>query len=75
MDALLGATRIHMDELDREIETIRTERLLRAPTPDRQTLPMRATAWIGRGLIALGVALGGDGHRQPARRTRTDVTA
>jgi hypothetical protein len=64
-----------MDELDREIEMIRTERFLRAATPGRPTLPMRASAGIGRALIALGVALGGDGNRQPARRTRTDVTA
>jgi hypothetical protein len=75
MDALLGATQIHIDELDREIESIRTERLLRAAEPKREPIRRRARASLGRGLISLGVALGGETQARVSRTTRTDVHA
>jgi hypothetical protein len=73
MDALLGATKIHIDELDREIETIRTERMLKDASPPRAGLPSRARAGLGRGLIALGVALGGDPAGRPTRTATSDT--
>jgi hypothetical protein len=72
MDGLLGATKIHIDELDREIETIRIERLLKAAAPPRAGLPSRAKAGVGRGLIALGVALVGQPAERPHRTATTD---
>lgn len=73
MDGLLGATKIHTDELDREIETIRTERLLKEAAPPRTGLPSRAKAGLGRGFIALGVALGGDTASRAARAPASDT--
>jgi hypothetical protein len=75
MDTLLGATQIHIDELDREIESIRTERLLRAAGPEREPFRRRARASLGRGLISLGVALGGETQARVARTAGTDVHA
>ena len=60
MDNRFGATRIHMAELDREIEAIRLERLIEATRPDRPSWPRRARAGFGRGLISLGGALVGE---------------
>ena len=60
MDNRFGTTRIHMAELDREIETIRLERLIEAARPDRPSWPRRARAGFGRGLISLGGALVGE---------------
>jgi hypothetical protein len=71
MDALLGATELHIAELDREIESIRTERLLRAATPARPPLQQRARTSVGRRLISLGQALVGDSRARPARTART----
>ena len=51
--------RIRHEELDREIESIRTERLINATSPSRPALPTRARAGLGRGLISLGTALVG----------------
>jgi hypothetical protein len=73
MNGQLDATRLHIEELDREIETIRTERFLQAAAPDRPALPRRAKARIGRGLISLGVALGGEMHGRATGVTRTDA--
>jgi hypothetical protein len=70
MNENFSAAQIHIDELDREIETIRTERLLRATSPTEPSKAQRAKAGVGRGLISLGVALVGDGH---GRQTRTNV--
>ena len=75
MDGLLGATQLHIEELDREIETIRTERLLQAAAPPRPALPQRARAGIGRRLIWLGVALVGEQQRRPARAAGIDGRA
>ena len=50
---------LHRDELDREVEAIQIERLVRSATPVRQGLPTRARAGLGRGLISLGTALVG----------------
>jgi hypothetical protein len=71
MDGLLGATQIHIDELDREIETIRTERMLRGTAASRPSLPRRARAGLGRSLIALGDALVGD-TRRPSQSVHTN---
>jgi len=71
MNDTFDAARLHREELDREIETIRTERLIRAATPDRPGLPSRARAGLGRGLITVGTALLGssDGAARSAPST------
>ena len=51
---------LHRDELDREIDAIRAERLIHAAAPPGSPgLPTRARAGIGRGLISLGTSLVG----------------
>jgi hypothetical protein len=72
METQFSPTQMHIDELDREIETIRTERLLRSASASRPSLAQRARTGVGRGLIALGVALTGESSR---RAVRTDVRA
>jgi hypothetical protein len=64
MSGYPGPTQLHINELDREIEAIRTEQLLSAASPHRRPRTARARAAVGRGLIALGVALVGEtrGH-------------
>lgn len=57
MNDPFDAARMHRAELDREIDIIRTERLIRAASPARQGLATRARSGLGRGLISLGTAL------------------
>jgi hypothetical protein len=59
MNDTFDFARLHQEELDREIEAIQTERLVRSAAPVRQGLPARARASLGRGLISLGTALVG----------------
>jgi len=54
------ATWIHRAELDREIEILRTERLLAAAGPSQHGLVDRARRRTGTALIAAGRALGGE---------------
>jgi hypothetical protein len=54
------ASRIHRVELDREIEILRTERLLSAAGPARHGILDRARRRAGTALIAAGRALGGE---------------
>jgi len=68
MTSYPGPTQLHIDELDREIEAIRTEQLFSAASPHRRPRIARARAAVGRGLIALGVALVGE-TRGNANRT------
>ena len=51
------AARLRREELDRQIESIRTERFLAATTAPSPGLPDRARTTLGRGLISLGTAL------------------
>jgi hypothetical protein len=51
--------RMRQDELDREIESIRAERLMNASGPTQPNVATRARAGLGRRLIALGNALVG----------------
>lgn len=57
MNDTFDFARLHQEELDREIEAIQTERLVRSATLVRPGLPTRARAGLGRGLISLGTAL------------------
>ncbi len=61
-------TRIHRADLDREIESIRTERLLAADAPDHPGLVDRARRKIGNALIAAGRSLVGQDATLGARR-------
>lgn len=54
-----SATTLHRADLDREIESIRTERLLAADRPHRDGIVERARRGTGRILIAAGTALVG----------------
>ncbi len=64
-----GATRIHQADLDREIDSIRTERLLAAATPHHDGIVDRARRVTGRVLIAAGTALvGRDGSAYRVHR-------
>ena len=51
--------RIHQAELDREIDGLRTERILAADRPHRLGLLGRARRRTGRALIAAGHSLAG----------------
>jgi hypothetical protein len=59
MNDNFDAARLHREELDREIDAIRYERLLHAASPDRPGLPSRARAGLGRQFISLGTRLVG----------------
>jgi len=59
MNDTFDSARLHPEELDRQIDSLRTERLIRAASPVRQGLPARARAGLGRGLISLGTSLVG----------------
>lgn len=59
MNDQFDSAQIHREELDREIDAIRTERLIQAAAPARPGLPTRARAGLGRGLISLGTSLVG----------------
>ena len=53
------ATRLHLEQLDREIESIRQEHVLAPSPPPGTRLIARARRGIGSALIAAGVALVG----------------
>jgi len=70
MNDTFDYARLHQVELDREIDAMQIERLVRSATPVRQGLPTRARAGLGRGLISLGIALvGRAGATAPAARS------
>jgi hypothetical protein len=70
MNDTFDYARLHQVELDREIDALQIERLVRSATPVRQGLPTRARAGLGRGLISLGIALvGRAGAAAPAARS------
>lgn len=62
---------LHKEELDREIESIRTERLLRSASPPAPGLPSRTKAAIGRRLISLGTSLVGTADAVPTAARST----
>jgi hypothetical protein len=70
MNDPFNAATIHRQQLDREIEMIRAERLLRSADPAKGSTgpgPVgRARSGLGRGLISLGVAV--LGPAEPGRR-------
>ena len=57
MNATFDGARIQQQELDREIDTIRTERILSGQAPHQPGPASRAIASVGRGLISVGTAL------------------
>lgn len=74
MNDSFDSARIHRQDLDREIEAIRTERLLRsttAPSGETPGLAGRARAGLGNRLISLGAAVLGsaDAGRRSAAPT------
>ena len=64
------ASRIHRADLDREIDGLRTERLLAADAPGHPGVVERARRRTGRALIAAGRSLAGpESPALGARRT------
>ena len=57
MNALCDGARIHQQELDREIETLYTERMLNSRSPRQPGPVARGLASMGRGMINVGTAL------------------
>jgi hypothetical protein len=57
MNAIFDGARIHQQELDREIDTLRTEKLLNSRAPHRPGPVARCLASVGRGMVSVGTAL------------------
>ena len=57
MNATFDGARIHQQELDREIDTIRAERMLSSRSPRRPGPVARSLATVGRGMVSVGTAL------------------
>jgi hypothetical protein len=57
MNATFDGARIHQQELDREIETLRTEKLLSGWESHRPGPVARGLASVGRGMVSVGTAL------------------
>ena len=69
MNATFDGARIHQQELDHEIESLRTERILNARAPHRPGPVARGLASVGRGMISVGTALAGRVDSSPATRS------
>ena len=57
MNATFDGARIHQQDLDREIDSLRTERLLNGQATHRPGPVARGLASVGRGMISVGTAL------------------
>jgi hypothetical protein len=69
MNATFDGATIHRQDLDREIETLRTERFLSAHQPHRPGPVSRGLASVGRGMISVGTALASRVDGAPAARS------
>jgi hypothetical protein len=71
MNATFDGARIHQQELDTEIEMLRTERLLSSQSSSRPGPVARGLASVGRGMISVGTTLAnrvdGPGSRRSAQ--------
>jgi len=57
MNAIFDGARIHQQELDREIDSLYTERMLNSHSPRQPGPVSRGLATVGRGMISVGTAL------------------
>jgi hypothetical protein len=73
MNDSYDAARLRREELDRQIESIRTERFLDATIARSPGLPSRARTRVGRGLISIGTALLGAAEAGTPARGRPRV--
>jgi hypothetical protein len=69
MNATFDGARIHQQELDREIESLRTERLLNRHAARGPSPVTRGLASVGRGMISVGTALASRVDSAPASRS------
>jgi hypothetical protein len=69
MNATFDGARIHRQELDHEIEMLRTEKFLNAQTPQRAGAVTRGLATVGRGMISVGTALASRVDASPGARS------
>jgi hypothetical protein len=57
MNATFDGARIHQQELDREIDSLRTEKLINSRAPHRPGPVSRGLASVGRGMVSVGTSL------------------
>jgi hypothetical protein len=69
MNETFDGARIHQQELDREIDTLLTERMLSGQARHRPGPASRAIASVGRGLISVGTALASRVDAGPAAQS------
>jgi len=69
MNATFDGARIHQQELDHEIEMLRTEKFLNAQAPQRPGPVTRGLASVGRGMISVGTALASRVDAAPTARS------
>jgi len=69
MNATFDGARIHRQDLDREIETLRIEKFLNAQAGHRPGPVSRGLASVGRGMISVGTALANRVDASPAPRS------
>jgi hypothetical protein len=71
MNATFDGAAIHREELDREIECLRTEKFLNAQAPHRPGPVSRGLASVGRGMISLGTTLASRADAAPGRSAQS----
>ena len=74
MNETFDGARIHREKLDREIDSLRTERLIGSRTEARPGFAGRARAGLGRGLISIGTSLVGKAEAATAASTPRSTT-
>ena len=65
MSEAFDAARLHREELDREIEAIRAERLISSAAAPKSSLRARVRTGLGRRLIWLGTSVLGTPNTVP----------
>jgi hypothetical protein len=74
MNDTFDGARIHREELDREIDSLRMERLIKARAVTRPSFAGRARAGLGRGLISIGTSLVGQADAAAAAASARSTT-
>jgi len=74
MNDTFDGARIHREELDREIDSLRMERLIEARAAGRPGFAGRARAGLGRGLITIGTSLVGGADAAAAAASGRSTT-
>jgi uncharacterized protein (UPF0254 family) len=75
MNDTFDGARIHREELDREIDSLRMERLIESRAAARPGFAGRARAGLGRGLISIGTSLVGGADAAAAAASARSTTS